>query len=529
MRTRYRSLALSLILTGLALLPVGVFASSHQDAPLLTFDPAANTTDVYAFVSQRDLFGTFQVTNIVTTNILGTDTFITNVFSTNVLQKYLTVALAVYPFEEPAVGPNNYRFDDNVMYVLHVCKTNAANTRSRTNDLVMGRKTISYQFRFQTQFQNSGTILQAFLGPITDVGDTNQNLIQTYSVFKVDQANGQSVNFLGTGIVPPNNQGNATPFYNQGDNGENRAKEGVGSEALLDRYTSESIATNLASGYIAFAGQRDDAFYGDVQAVFDLLKTRNPGVDSQGGFNVHTIVLNIPVEELGGDQQVVGVYATTVRRQMNILRDGINGPNIQPSGNFVQVARQGNPLFNELFVAITDKNLYSRTSPTQDRSLFAKYALNPELAVLFDTLVTGTPDPSIEQDRTDLAAIFIPDVIKVDLSTPPARLAGGGGGVSDDPGFSRLGIFGGDTLISTVQSNNINGGVISGGWPNGRRFGDDVIDIALTALVSDLRTTPPTIRGPIGDNVDHNDVPFNKVFPYAPTPNNGRNHPHHGL
>jgi hypothetical protein len=147
---------------------------------------------------------------------------------------------------------------------------------------------------------------------------------------------------------------------------------------------------------------------------------------------------------------------------------------------------------------------------------------------LFSTIITPLSD-NLLSDRTDLATIFIPDIIKVDLSTGPARLAGGGNNDPDDTGFSRLSGFGGDFLISTVQTNNNSGGVIAGGWPNGRRFGDDVVDITLSALVSDLRTNGTGGISIIGDNVDHNDVPYNKVFPYAPTPNNGRVHGHHGV
>ena len=116
----------------------------------------------------------------------------------------------------------------------------------------------------------------------------------------------------------------------------------------------------------------------------------------------------------------------------------------------------------------------------------------------------------------------------MDLSTAACRLAGGGASDTnnpDDPGFSRLGIFGGDTLVSTVQA-GFGGGVVPGGWPNGRRFGDDVVDIAVTALISDLRVSPPIINGPAGDNVNSNDVAYNKVFPYESTPHNGRNHIH---
>ena len=130
-------------------------------------------------------------------------------------------------------------------------------------------------------------------------------------------------------------------------------------------------------------------------------------------------------------------------------------------------------------------------------------------------------------NRTDIAGIFIPDLIKVDLSTEPARLAGGGPDHPtnpDDPGFSRLSIFGNDTLISKVQP-GFGKGVVPGGWPNGRRFGDDVLDIAVSALISDLRKSPAIIRT-AGDNVDKNDIAYNKVFPYAATPLNGRTHTH---
>jgi hypothetical protein len=329
---------------------------------------------------------------------------------------------------------------------------------------------------------------------------------------------------LGRGIVPPNNQGNATPRYNRNNDGEQPARDGVANDVDLDAYTTQSIA-ELRDGYLAFAGQRDDGFYADIQAIFDLLKLRGPGQakDSQGGFNVHTMVLNIPIDEIGGDQQIVGVYATTSRRRVNILAPTGN----VPFGDFVQVARQGNPLFNEGLVAIKDKDLYNRTSPEVDGKLFRKYAVTPDLAALINALVFGS-NVAPTTNRTDIAGIFIPDLIKVDLSTGPARLAGGGSSHPtnpDDTGFSGLSIFGGDTLTSTVQA-GFGNGTVPGGWPNGRRFGDDVVDIAVTALISDLRVSPPIIVGPAGDNVDHNDIAYNKVFPYAATPLNGRTHTH---
>jgi len=235
------------------------------------------------------------------------------------------------------------------------------------------------------------------------------------------------------------------------------------------------------------------------------------------------MALEVPIAELGGDQQIAGVYATTSRQSVRVLNEKHSPKN---NGPFVQVARQGNPLFNEGLVAIADKDLYSRTSPSNDGELFRKYAETPELARLINLLVFKSP-VAPETNRTDIAGIYIPDLIKVDLSTTRARLAGGSPANPDDVGFSRLSIFGGDVLKSNIQDPFKNGGFVPGGWPNGRRFGDDVVDIAVTALISDLRDPNNLIiRGPAGDGVDRNDMAFNKVFPYESTPQNGRNHQH---
>jgi hypothetical protein len=465
------------------------FASSHQDAPLVVLDPAANTTDVYAFVDQE----------------AG--------------EKSLVVALGVYPFEEPGVGPNKYNFDDTVLYQIHV---------ALGNDVAAGRATLSYEFQFTSRTKNPNTTLYNFTGVIEHVNDAAQNFAQTYTVTKVDHRAGDVRTVLGSGVVPPNNQGIATPFYNQNNDGKNPARPGVTSRAKLDRYTTESIA-QLKKGYVSFAGQRDDGFYADIRAIFDLLQLSDPGKDNQGGFNLHLMALEIPVAELGGDQQIAGVYATTSRRQMRVFRENGN----DNSGRWVQVARQGNPLFNEGLVAIADKDLYSRSSPANDETLFRKYAASPELAALINTILLGGSRPEITHNRSDIVAIYIPDLIKVDLSTGKVRFAGGGANDPtnpDDPGYSRLGVFGGDVLKSKIQDPFGNGGFIPGGWPNGRRFGDDVVDIAIDALLSDLRVTPPVIHlFPPGDGVDHNDMAYNKVFPYESTPQNGLIHGHHGL
>jgi hypothetical protein len=491
MKAPRHNLRLLAAIAALALTGRAGLASSHMDAPLITRDPSANTTDVYAFVDQE-----------------GSN-------------KNLVVALGVYPHEEPGVGPNKYNFDDNVLYEIHV---------ALGSDVASGRATLSYQWNFTTAYKTEGTILQSYLGVVQHVDDAAQNLTQHYTVTKVDHRlkGKKAVSVLGTGVVPPNNEGVATPFYNQGDDGTMPAKGGVTNETILDRYTLEAI-THLSGGYVAFAGQRDDGFYADVGAIFDLLKLRSPGKDSQGGFNIHLVALKIPVSELGGDQQVVGVYATTSRQAKSILSAKPEKKGDKLGGKWVQVARQGNPLFNEALVALADKDLYSRTTPEQDSTLFAKYALQPELCKLINLLVIPGSglNPAVESNRTDIAGIFIPDVIKVDLSTGPARLTNTGGD-DETTGFKRLSVFGGDALHSTVQAGlpGFPAGTIPGGWPNGRRFGDDVVDIAITALISDLRSNPLIIQGPVGDGVDSNDTTYSTVFPYESTPQNGRVHSH---
>lgn len=473
-----RSISIAAALTVALLAPTSAPASSHMDAPLITFDDAANTTDVYAFVSMQ-----------------GDDNF-------------LTTALAVYPFEEPGIGPNRYNFDDNVRYEINV---------ALGDDVPAGRATILYRFRFATEVRNADTILQSYLGAIADVGDANQNLVQTYSVEKVDnriRKKKDRATVLGTGLlVPPNNQGLATPRYNVDDDGEQPARDGVAVAGDLDAYTQQTVYT-LPLGYQAFAGQRDDGFFADIQAVFDL-PLRSPGEDTQKGFNVHTISLNIPIDELGGDDQIVGVWGTTSRPKITIPSNPRKPPKV--GKKFVQIGRQGNPLFNEGFVAVRDKDTYSRTTPEDDVDLFSTYAANPELAALL-----GVALP-LQTDRTDIAGIYIPDVIRVDLSTGAVPLAGGGPDHPtnpDDPGFHRLSLFGGDTIFSPLQNEEI-----PSGWPNGRRFGDDVLDIAVTAALSDLRLATPVIHLG-GDGVDANDAVYNKVFPYAAPPHNGRRHLH---
>ncbi|MEL6395324.1 MAG: DUF4331 domain-containing protein [Planctomycetota bacterium] len=457
----------------------GAALSSHSDAPLIKLDPQANLTDVYAFVGSRD----------------GEDV--------------LNIVANVRPFSEPGDGPHYERFSPDARYSLHVA------------DPASGETLIRYDFQFSPVdegYQNLGTILSYGLGtaagPILQIGDAQQNYLQTYTVTRSEGESEQTI-AADVSVAPPNAGDRVTPLYNDI---RGRARSGARQAVDLDAYTAQAI-TPGARGELLFAGPRDDSFYADIPGVFDLLNARildndgdlsdglgqdGDGVDGFQGFNVLTFAIQVPIADLPrldyndaffGPQRGVGVYASVSRPEITQRNAG---DDITSSGGWVQVNRLGNPLFNEALVPLLDKDRFNATDPTADQQ-FATYAENPELAALIN-FVFSTNFQTTERD--DLVAIFIPDVLRVATTTGAVPLSG-------QPGFSRFGFAGGDTT-----------GGVSSGWPNGRRFGDDVIDIALTAIASGPSFETLTV---VGDNVAENDIRFNQVFPYAATPHAGSN------
>jgi hypothetical protein len=468
-------------------------AASHSDAPLIKQDPQANITDVYAFIGTKYNDASVKVLNVV---------------------------VHVRPFSEPGDGVIYDRFADDALYSIHI------------TDPATGTEAVRYNFQFSDinpltgpGLKNPNTILSYGLGtaagPIMSVGDAQQNYVQTYNVTKVSPS-GSSTIGSGLQTPPPNVGKRTTPLYNDA---MGRAVSGATSFAGLDGYTQQTIF-GLASGEAVFAGPREDGFYADAPGIFDLLDPRilgttlgqgGGGVDGFKGFNVLGFAIQIPVASLPiytytapfadlasplpalGLAQGVGVYASVSRPRITLRRTDAEP---QSSGPWIQVNRMGNPLFNEGLVALKDKDNYNRTSPSGDGMAFATYALNSELAFLIN-FVFGTS--FVTTGRADLAAVFIPDVLRIDTTTPPVRLAG-------QSGFSRFGFAGGDTTSDS------GGRIKSSGWPNGRRFGDDVVDIALTAVASGPTYSAVTV---VGDNVPANDQVFHQVFPYSATPHAG--------
>jgi len=450
------------------------WGASHSDAPLIKQDPQANLTDVYAFVGTKYDDPSVKVLNVV---------------------------VHVRPFSEPGDGVIYDRFADDARYSIHIAHPQSGGGVLRYDFLF---SSVNPRFAPSSGLKNSATILSygrgSEIGAIEHVGDARQNYTQTYSVFK---NRGHDRDRLGSKLLvpPPNVGARTTPYYNDAGG---RAVSGATSFDTLDRYTQETIHS-LPSGEVVFAGPRDDGFFADTPGIFDLLDPRilgddlgqgGDGVDGFKGFNVLAFAVQIPVQHLASVRgfPTVGVYASVSRRRITQISERFEPVGI---GDFIQVNRMGNPLFNEVLVALRDKDRYNRSQPSDDAQ-FAFYAQSPEVAVLANA-VFGTGFQTT--NRADLVGIFIPDVLRVDTSTEPVRLAG-------QPGFSRLSVFGGDTTASGTPS----------GWPNGRRLGDDVVDIALTAIASGPAFAPITT---VGDNINANDLPYNQVFPYSATPHAG--------
>ena len=482
-------------------------ASSHSDAPLIKLDPQANLTDVYAFRRNEGPNNT----------------------------PSLVIEVSVRPFSEPGDGVMYDSFSDDALYSIHIANP------------ITGAQVQRYDFKFSPvssqngSYKNLDTILRygrganinggPDAGPIRTVGDNHQNFVQTYTVTKTVTSTGQTtlLNPNTTLMVPPYNTGKrTTPLYDDPNTG--RAISGAASNAALDPYTKQTTyalpaISGAAGATTVFAGSREDGFYADTPGIFDFLDPRillpspantfgqtGNGVDGFKGFNVLHYAIVIPLTDLpsfayqgaftggNGVNSGLGVYASVSRPRVTLRMT--NGDNVS-SGPYIQVNREANPLFNEVLVAIRDKDNYNRDLPTSDATKYKKYALNPEVAVLINA-VYGTNFATT--GRTDLAAVYIPDVIRVDTTTGPANISG-------QRAFSRLGFLGGDTLTNGA------GASVPGGWPNGRRLGDDVVDVALSAIANGPNYAAPLTL--VGDNIDHNDQTYNMTFPYAGTPNAG--------
>ena len=393
------------------------------------------------------------------------------------------------PMLEPNGGPNFYAFDDEVTYYMNIDNVGDAMDHIR------------YAFRFRTERRNPNTFLYN-TGVVRSLDDPNLNVRQFCTVTRYDDG---VPTVLATDVpVAPNFVGpKSMPDYS--------------------RLAQQAVRT-LPDGSRLFIGPRDDPFFVDLAAIFDLLTIRKPpgdrgrGVDGLGGFDVLTIALQVPAVRLTSDHHapsaangVIGIYDSAERPAVRTLNgDG----SVSTSGSGVQVSRLGMPLVNEVVIAAKDKDRFNASEPAGDGQ-FLGYVTNSELAGLLTALYGIRTPPA---PRNDLVTVFLTgipglnkpasasqvpcEMLRLNLTIPPARRP------------SRLGLLAGDIA----------------GFPNGRRLGDDVVDIAERVVAGATPLTPAFDVAPnnrLGDGVDANDVPFLPYFPYLAPPHDPFHHEHH--
>jgi len=453
---------------------LSAFASSHREAPLITEDPTMDNTDVYVFRSPD------------------------NPDTVTIIANYI-------PLEQPAGGPNFYNFSDAGVYEIHI---------DNNGD---GKEDITYQFQFRTDVRNGSTFLYN-TGPILTLDSANWNIRQFYDVTRITGArrSGTRTAMISNGRVAPANIGpKSTPDY-----------------PALANAAVETMSNN---GGRVFAGPRDDPFFVDLGAIFDLLTLRPiqqlhlvppmaasaPGVDGLKGYNVHTIALQVPISQLvsGGTvpttptaaNAVIGVWASASRPRVTILNTGATR-RTNVSGNS-QVSRLGMPLVNEVVLPLKFKDIFNASEPSGDKALFdsneefRNRVLDPEVPKLMKALYGVDVPPAPRNDLVQVFLTGIPganqppnvvpsEMIRLNVAVPATASAN----------VNRLGVIGGDL----------------GGFPNGRRLGDDVVDITLRVaagvLVTGFDKAP---NNALTDGVDANDKAFMSTFPYVALPHQG--------
>jgi len=444
--------------------------SSHREAPEISQDPVADNTDTYAFVSP---------------DRPDTVTIITN---------YI-------PLEAAAAGPNFYEFGQDVLYYIYISNSGT------------GRPDITYEFRFKTEVRDPHSFLYNS-GTITSLDDPHFNRRQFYSVTKTLGGPGSSrhgkPHVLARSLAsPPCNIGPAsTPNY-----------------AAL----AQAAIHQLPGGEIVFAGQRNDGFFADLGAVFDLGDLRPfqnlhiapmaaaAGIDTlKSGINVHTIAIQIPIRALTRDGSVptdaasalstIGVWGAAARRKMRLRADDSRAH--AESGPWVQVSRLGNPLFNELLVPQGKKDQWNRSQPYADKH-FANGVDHPELARLLPVLY---PDVFPNLAKLNAAGTARADLEAVLLTGIPSGIIPG---FQNNTGKTKADMLRLNVAIAPTKEPNTLGllGNDAAGYPNGRRVTDDVVTISLRAVAG--------VTYALVDKSFTADAAAGKVTQGVPTPTSG--------
>ncbi|HEX2705830.1 MAG TPA: DUF4331 domain-containing protein [Candidatus Lustribacter sp.] len=448
--------------------------SSHREAPEISKDPAADNTDVYAFVSPDKP---------------GTVTLISNFI----------------PFQNPQGGPNFYEFGDEVLYEIHVCNSGDA------------KPDVTYQFRFQTRIRNDKTFLYN-TGQIVNITDPTWNRPQYYSVTRV--ARGKAPQVLAEKLTcPPVNVGvRSTPHYPK-----------LAAQAIHRIKGGRTVfAGQRAEGFFVDLGSIFDLGALRPFNMAHLIPiVAAAGVNGTQGLNVHTIAIQVPITDLtprgvrpthvNDPEATIGIYSSASRRSATIRSESSGNP--KELGPFVQVSRLGNPLFNEVIVPMSRKDTWNVRPPYRDAD-FAALVAQPELARLLPALYPGVfPNlAAYTAPRADLSAILLTgipqgvvpgfqnytgptpaDLLRLNVAVPPSTTPNPLGVVAGDPA----------------------------GFPNGRRVFDDVVTVELRAVAGltiplvDPSFTPDGATSVIADGTSNTNAPYRRTFPYLGEPAGG--------
>jgi hypothetical protein len=446
-------------------------ASSHREAPLISQDPSADNTDLYAFVSPDR-------------------------------PKTVTIVANYIPLEQPAGGPNFASFGDDVRYELKV---------DNSGD---GVEDVTYRFRFKTRTRNPNTFLYN-TGPIESLDDADWNRPQTYSVTRIKNG---AATVLATGLTtPPANIGpRSTPHY-----------EELAAAAVHDIGTRMKVFAGQRDDpfFVDLGSIFDLAGLRPLNDLHAIPLPAEDGVDGVAGYNTHSIAIQVPIRQLTRNHSVptaaddpnavLGIYASAERRKVRVLE---NDGTPRQSDGWTQVSRLGEPLVNEAVIPLGQKDLWNASEPEDDAQFAGRY-LNPEVTRLENALYAALDDAP-EHNRGDLVAVLLTgvpglnftgttkaDLLRLNVAIPPAA----------EP--SRLGVLDGDFA----------------GFPNGRRLADDVVDIELRAFACSYGAAAAIVEGfgfcagnahrtpnnLITDGVDANERSFSPQFPYVATPFSG--------
>ena len=445
--------------------------SSHREAPSISKDPVADSTDLYAFVSpdQPD--------------------------TVTIISNYI-------PLEGPAGGPNFYEFGEDVLYEIHI---------DNNGDAVAD---ITYQFRFQTQVHNPATFLYN-VGPITALDSPSWNRRQTYTITKIV---GGIANVIGSGLAcPPCNIGpRSTPNYAM------LAESAVHS---IGKGVRVFAGQRLEGFYVDLGATFDLGTLRPFEQLHLIPTAAALGVDSTKAQNVHTIAIQLPKTHLTSDSTVptsatdakasVGIWCSASRQQARMMSMGT----MQHVGPWMQVSRLGQPLINEVVIPMGKKDLWNATAPKDDGQFLANY-LHPELAGLLPVLYPKVfPNlAAYKGPRADLAAILLTgipagvvpgfqnfttkipsDMLRLNMAIPPTAKPNAAGLVAGDPA----------------------------GYPNGRRVFDDVFTIEVRAIAGltlplvDKSFTADGAASKVSDNLTPASDRYISTFPYLGTPRDG--------